>query len=59
LPEKAKATGFPTNSVVLLAGQEIIRSATLPDDENNPAPPAGLVPFARDGLAAGGTGGQL
>src|ERR1700730_369622 len=54
-----KCKGFPTNSVVLLAGQEIIRNATAPDDENNPAPPASLVSFARDGLAAQGTGGQL
>lgn len=59
MPEKESAKGFPTNSVVLLAGQEIIRNATPADDENNPAPPASLVPFARDGLAAGGTGGQL
>ena len=32
---------------------------TFADDENNPAPAVSLVPFARDGLAAGGAGGQL
>jgi hypothetical protein len=31
----------------------------ISDDENNLAPPANLVPFARDGFGAGGTGGRL
>jgi hypothetical protein len=31
----------------------------ISDDENNPAPSANLIPIARDGFGARGTGGRL